>query len=254
MKRLSTLIVGLSLCSVRLFGAESPAPLGPVVIEGLGETVYRMVAMMKGLNMTDKLAGERLAALIMADDRIDGAEARLIEALAAERFSVILRPGAGSNYRPAEVQFAGSLHAAARAALREAAPLDYRAVMAAPDPAGLRKLAIWLTVSAERRAEARAWLAGRAEEERSRQPQVNGEWGHYRVFVNALYEQFKAIGGVDGLELRKWAFEGLRLHDRQRGDAVPDFLYSYFLDGVAELQARRAAIAAADAVVLPALK
>lgn len=250
MKRIVTLIVGLSLCSIRLFGAESSVPPEPVVIEGLGEKVYRMVALMKSLNMTSKQTGEQLAALIVADDRVDEAEARLLEALAAEKFSIILRPGAGNNYRPAEVQFSGSLQAAARAVLREAAPLDYRAVMAKPDPVGLRKLATWLNANAERRAEARAWLAGRAEEERTRQPQVNGEWGHYRVFVNALYEQFNAIGGIDGRALRQWAFEALRLHDRQRADAVPDFLYSYFLDGVADGEARRTATAAVDAIEL----
>lgn len=228
-----------------------PAPVepDPVVIEGLGERVYRYAAMMGVRKNTDELSCRTLANLIMGDDRIDEAEARLITALTGESFSILLRPGPGKDYKPAEVRFAGKLSAAGRAALREIGPFDYQEVLAKPDPVGLAKLAGWLNANAERRAGARAWLAGRAEEEQAREPRhANGEWGHYRVFVNALYEQLKPISGADGLTLCRWAFEALLLHDRQQGDAVPDFLYSYFLDGISEGDAKRAATAAIDAV------
>ena len=238
-------------------GAQ-PAPVASetdaVVIEGLSERVYRYAAMMGARKSTDATSARNLANHIMADDRIDEAEARLITALTGGPFSILLRPGPGNDYKPAEVRYAGSLSDAARSALREIGPFDYQAVLAKPDPAGLARLAGWLNANAERRAAARAWLAGRAEEERGRQPQRNGEWGHYRVFVNALYERLKAIGGPDGLTLRQWAFEGLLLHDRQRGDAVPDFLYSYFLDGISEGDAKRAATAAIEAIAVPAGK
>jgi|GEM_PF-5279103 len=221
----------------------------PVLIEGLGEKVYRYAAMMGVRKNTDEPSCRTLANLIMGDDRIDEAEARLIAALTGEQFSILLRPGPGKDYKPAEVRFAGKLSNAGRAALREIGPLDYQAVLARPDPAGLARLAGWLNANAERRAGARAWLAGRAREEQTREPRhATGEWGHYRAFVNALYEQLNTVSGPDGLALRRWAFESLLLHDRQQGDAVPDFLYSYFLDGISEGDAKRAATAAIDAI------
>ncbi len=236
-----------------VFAHAQPAPVASetdaVVIEGLGERVYRYVAMMSARKSTDATSARNLANHILADDRIDDAEARLIAALTGGPFSILLRPGPGKDYKPAEVRYAGNLSDAARAALREIGPFDYQAALAKPDRAGLVKLAGWLDANAERRAAARAWLAGRAEEERAREPRhAHGEWGHYRVFVNTLYEQLKPVSGGDGLTLRRWAFEALLLHDRQQGDAVPDFLYSYFLDGIAEGDAKRAATAAIDAI------
>lgn len=230
-----------------------PAPVASepdaVVIGGLSERVYRYAAMMSARKSTDATSARNLANHIMADDRIDEAEARLITALTGESFAILLRPGPGQDYKPAEVRYAGRLSDAARAALREIGPFDYQAVLAKPDRAGLVKLAGWLDANAGRRSAARAWLAGRAAEEHAREPRhANGEWGHYRVFVNALYEQLKAVPGPDGLTLRRWAFEALLLHDRQRADAVPDFLYSYFLDGIAEGEAKRAATAVIDAI------
>jgi hypothetical protein len=250
----SLLLLGLLLPLAPAQDA-SPAPASaPVLIEGLAENVYRRVAMMKGMKRTDEPTARILANLIMADDRIDEAEARLIAELTKEKFSLLLRPGPGKSYQPAEVLFAASLTPGARAALREAGPLDFQAVLAKPDAAGLAKLAGWLNASTERRAKARAWLAERAEAERAREPRhANGEWGHYRVFVNALYESLKSVPGADGQTLRRWAFEALLLHDRQQGDAVPDFLYAYFLDGTAEWQAKQDATKAIDAIApLPA--
>jgi hypothetical protein len=197
---------------------------------------------------TDEYSCRTLGNLIMRDDRIDEAEARLIAALTADQFSILLRPGPGKDYKPAEVRYAGKMSDAARTALREIGPFDYQAALAKPDPKSLAKLAGWLDANTERRAAARAWLAARVEEERTRQPlHANGEWGHYRVFVNALYEHLKTIPSADGLTLRRWAFEALLLHDRQQGDAVPDFLYSYFLDGISENEAKREATAAINA-------
>lgn len=249
MKTRLSVLLALLIVSVHAQPAPVASETDAVVIEGLGERVYRYVAMMSARKSTDATSARNLANHILADDRIDDAEARLIAALTGGPFSILLRPGPGKDYKPAEVRYAGNLSDAARAALREIGPFDYQAVLAKPDRTGLVKLAGWLDANAGRRAAARAWLAGRAAEEQARVPRhANGEWGHYRVFVNALYERLEAIGGPDGLTLRQWAFEALLLHDRQRGDAVPDFLYSYFLDGVAEQRARNAAIAAVDGV------
>jgi hypothetical protein len=249
MKLRLTVLLALLLTSVHAQPAPVASEPDAVVIEGLSERVYRYAAMMSARKSTDAASARNLANHILADDRIDEAEARLIAALAGEQFSILLRPGPGKDYKPAEVRYAGKLSEAARAALRETGPLDYQAVLAKPDPAGLVRLAGWLNANAERRAGARAWLAGRAAEEQAREPRhANGEWGHYRVFVNALYEQLKPVTGADGLTLRRWAFEALLLHDRQQGDTVPDFLYSYFLDGISEGEAKRAATAAIEAI------
>jgi hypothetical protein len=249
MKRYLPVLPALLLVSVHAQPAPVASTADTIVIEGLSERVYRYAAMMSARKSTDATSARNLANYIMGDDRIDEAEARLIAALTGEQFSILLRPGPGKDYKPAEVRYAGKLSAAGRAALREIGPFDYQAVLAKPDPAGLAKLAGWLNANAERRAAARAWLAGRAEEERAREPRhASGEWGHYRVLVNALYESLKTVPGSDGLTLRRWAFEALLLHDRQRQDAVPDFLYSYFLDGISEGDAKRAATAAIDAI------
>lgn len=244
-----TLLLSLVLTSL----PAQPVPPGsapePTVIEGLGETVYRYVHLTAVRNRTNEYACREIGVRIMADDKIDENEARLIAALTGDQFSILLRPEAGKNIQPAEVRFAGKMSDAGRAVLRNLRPLDYRAVLAQPDLAGLTQLAAWLPANAARRAEARAWLAGRAAQEQAREPRhANGEWGHYNVFVNALHEQLKAVSDPGGLTLRRWAFEALLLHDRQQGDAVPDFLYSYFLDGISEGEAKRAATAAVDAI------
>lgn len=227
----------------------SSPPTEPVVIEGLGENVTRRLAMMKGMKRTDEPTARILSNLILADDRIDDAEARLIAEMTKENFSILIRSSPGAKNVPAELRFDGRLDTAARAALRATEPLDYQAVLAKPNPADLRRLAGWLNANTERRATARAWLAERIEAERVREPRhAKGEWGHYRDFVNTLHDQLKQVPGADGLTLRRWAYEALLLHDRRQGDAVPDFLYSFFLDGTEEWNARRDATEAVDAI------
>ncbi len=109
MKTIGILIVGLSLCSARLFATGGSASVEPVVIEGLGVKVHRMVAMMKHLNMTNQQAAEKLSAVIFEDGQIDETERRLIDALSAEKFSIIVRPAAGTKNAPREVVSRGAL-------------------------------------------------------------------------------------------------------------------------------------------------
>ncbi len=231
--------------------AAQPPAAAPVLIEGLSPGTYRRLAMMKARNQTDIHSARILADLILADDRLDEAEARLVAALTGERFSLLLRPGPGRADQPAEIRFDGQLPPAARALLREARPLDYRAVIEQPDAAGLRRLVGWLDANAERRAAARAWLADRIEAERVRvPPHASGEWGHYRAFFSKLFAALGQVPGTEGLLLRRWTYEAYRLHDRRRDGAVPDWLYTSLLP-VEDTAARLAADAAIDALVPP---
>lgn len=205
--------------------ADAPAP---VVIDGLPHNVHVSMALAwRGKSRDGKMSDFHMTRVLQAvrrDEVVDEAEAKLLAALAQEKFSIVLPP----SEKVMEVRWIdGSLTKAARLLLVEK-EASFDELWPDLTPQNADKLAALVNRSPARRAEARARLL-EAIDRALKTPDTGGQkFVAYRALVSGWEERVAAVTSPQTQDaLRSWLYEALLLHDRQNPGAVKDFLYSW---------------------------
>jgi hypothetical protein len=240
--------VSLAVCAC--IAISSPTLASDVVIDGLDIRVYRHLQYMSNMKSYNAFLTERLLATILGDNKIDDPERKLINELLKEQFSFVIRPPAGQKSATRDVHLSGKLAVAARAILKDAGPVDYKAMIDAPTSENMKTLGLWVKSSAENRSIARDYLISIFEHSRTRpHHKEKGQWGHYRETIAKYGDILMPMPSHESIEARKLVMEAAMLHSKKNGDAVPDFLYSWILKMPAEFDAREEVIAAVESAL-----
>ncbi len=222
------LLAILGAINLLIISGAAQASDAPIIIREL--RVYQLLRVMNALNARDEATVRKLVNLVTADGKIDPDEQRLIDAFSQDHFDVVVVPAPGITSRPSELRFSGQLSGGARDALKETGPLDYRAVIDNPDLKSMRRLVSFMDSSPSQRAAATDYMVNTLKAARTKRPQhANGKWGYYRELVSKFGDLLLPSRDPVIQQARVWFFQAAMIDDREAGEDVPDFLYSWML-------------------------